>query len=78
MPKMPELPQLFEALIGSPEAESLDLSENLFDNQYQTSKYWNEGTKVNGGVDYEKEPLPTQFKDPLDSQYNDFTGTYFY
>ncbi len=77
MPKMPELPELYEALIGSPQAEQLEVTGNQFDNYYQNQKLWNSGEKVNSGIDYEKVTSPTQFKDPLNDIQNEFTGTYF-
>jgi hypothetical protein len=76
--RMPQLPELYSALVGSPLVESLNLTQqNQFDNSYQLSNYWNEGLKVNGGVDYDKQDPPTQFKDPASEMYNEFSGTYF-
>ena len=75
--QMPELPKLYESLVGSPEAASLELDENLFDNYYQQNKLWNEGAKVGGGQTYDKLDPPTQFKDPSKEMYNDFSGTYY-
>ncbi len=77
MPQMPELPVLFESLVGTPQAESIGIDSSTFDNQYKTQKFWNEGNKVGGGQTYEKLDPPTQFKDPALEMYNEFSGTYF-
>lgn len=78
MPQMPTLPVLYEALLGTPAGESLELTEDgKIGNYYQNSNLWNEGTKVNGGQSYESNTPPTQFKDPADDMYNDISGTYF-
>ncbi len=70
-----QLPQLFEQLQGTPQAEQLQIS-SPFEDLYK-KKFWNDFRGTGLGQMSLGELQPTQFKADSQDIYNDFSSTYF-